>query len=116
MAKIEGRWNGVSSHIDGFERPVAKWYKYTFEGNQLTTETSESEPATVKFYLDPQTEPKQLDTSIMVDGVEEISKGIYSIDDDVLRFSWRVVGERPVDFQSRELDEKIVIILHRATN
>ena len=43
IAKLEGKWSGVSFHIDGFEQPATKWYKYTFSGDQMTTETNKSE-------------------------------------------------------------------------
>ena len=80
----------------------------------MSTETNEFGPTAVKYYLDPHTDPKRLDTSIMVDGREEISKGIYAVNGDILKLSWRVVGDRPRDFESRDRDEKIVLVLRRA--
>lgn len=114
VAKLEGQWVGVSFHIDGLEAPVAQWYRYRFDGDRMTTETSLGAPATVRFHLDPHAEPKRLDTAITVDGVEEISKGIYALDGDSLKLSWRVVGDRPTDFEPRDRDDKIVLVLRRA--
>jgi len=114
LASLRGKWIGVAFRVDGLDRPVAAWYRYSFDGDRMTTEMSDADPGTVKFYLNPNTDPKRLDTSILVDGVEEVSKGIYSIDGDTLRFSWRVVGECPKDFRSRDRDEKIVLVLRRA--
>ena len=49
-----------------------------------------------------------------MDGVEEISMGIYALDGDSLKLSWRVVGDRPTDFEPRDRDDKIVLVLRRA--
>src|SRR5262245_6445875 len=114
LKKIAGKWTGLSMSVDGISSPVTEWYRYSFEGDRMTTETSEAGPMAVKFHLDPKTNPQTLDTSMVVAGVEEISKGIYSIDGDILRLSWRVAGERPADFTSRDGDQKIVLVLRRA--
>jgi len=114
VAKLEGQWVGVSFHIDGLEAPASQWYRYSFDGDRMTTEASLGTPATVRFHLDPHAEPKRLDTAIKVDGVEEISKGIYALDGDSLKLSWRVVGDRPTDFEPRDRDDKIVLVLRRA--
>ncbi len=114
IAKLKGQWVGVSFHIDGLEAPVSQWYRYSFDGDRMTTETSLGTPATVRYHLDPHAAPKRLDTATTVDGVEEVSKGIYALDGDSLRLSWRVVGDRPNDFEPRDRDDKIVLILRRA--
>ena len=92
--------DGLDHTTHGLDLPPTQWYRYSFRGDQMTTETSESGPASVKFHLDPHTNPKQLDTSFTVDGVEEISKGIYSIDGDILQLSWRVGGKRLTNFHN----------------
>jgi uncharacterized protein (TIGR03067 family) len=114
VAKLEGPWVGVSFHIDGLEAAAPQWYRYSFDGDRMTTETSLGDTGTVRFHLDPHAEPKRLDTAITVDGVEEISKGIYVIDGDRLKLSWRVAGDRPTDFEPRDGDDKIVLVLRRA--
>ncbi len=114
IAKLEGKWIAESFHIDGLKDRPSQWYRFSFSGDQMTTETSEAAPLAVKYFLNPNANPKQLDTSTMVDGAEVISKGIYSIDSDFLKLSWRVGGERPTDFESKDRDGKIVLVLRRA--
>jgi uncharacterized protein (TIGR03067 family) len=116
IKKLTGKWTVLSMRADGIPTPAADWFRYSFDGDRMTTETSAAGPRAVKFRLDPSTDPKTLDTSITVHGVEEISEGIYSIDGDVLRLSWRVGGERPADFTSRDGDDKIVLVLQRAAD
>ncbi len=114
IQRLQGTWFGVSFHVDGVRRPVSEWYRYGFLGDQMTTTTSASAAATVKFSIDATANPRQLDTSIIVNGVEEVTQGIYLLDDEHLRMSWRIIGERPVDFEVKYGDQKIVLVLRRS--
>ncbi len=91
LKKLTGKWTVLAMRASGIPTPAAGWFRFSFDGDRMTTETSEAGPMTVKFRLDPTTDPKTLDTSTTVDGAEEVSPGIYSLDGDVLRLSWRVV-------------------------
>lgn len=113
IAKISGKWTVLAEYYDGRPEKPGRQFRYTFKNDQMTTELEGKILGTVRFHLDPTTDPKTLDTMIMNKGEEEVTKGIYAVDGDVLRISYTALGDRPTDFVSRDRDETMVVILQR---
>lgn len=115
LRRIEGDWEGVRFIVDGIETPPGGRYRYSFDGDQMTTQVDDAvlPRKSVTFHLDPTSQPKTLDTWFLADGKKEVSPGIYKIDGDLLYMCWRVGGERPIDFTTEDYDEKMKVILRR---
>jgi uncharacterized protein (TIGR03067 family) len=94
--RIQGTWELVSGERNAkpFPDELIKHVTLIFSGNELTTKTKErSTKAT--FKLDQSKKPKVID--LHMDG--EVGKGIYDLDQDILKIAHGEVGDaRPSEF------------------
>jgi len=114
---ITGTWQTVGWRIAG--RVVnSNPHRQTFDGDQVTfieTRGDRIEKRTATFKLDSAKSPKEIDIVIDLGSNKGqiTSKGIYSLDDDVLLICIGQTGNRPKRFEARKGDNQELTVLIR---
>jgi uncharacterized protein (TIGR03067 family) len=109
--KFQGEWKVVSVKVDGQDGADKLPIKaVTFDGDKVKLGTG----GDGKFKLDPAKDPKHLDLHI-TDGLHPGEfPGVYKLDGDELTFHVaHPGGKRPTDFECKEGDKTILIVLER---
>jgi uncharacterized protein (TIGR03067 family) len=107
--KLQGKWNVESFEYNGAPVDTMKGAVREFKGDKytLTPVSGDTFSGTVK--LDSAQKPKQIDLELP----DRTLKGIYEIDGDTLKISYRLAGdERPTEFASKP-DSGIVLAVHK---
>jgi uncharacterized protein (TIGR03067 family) len=107
--KLQGKWKVESFDYNGMPVEAMKEAVREFKEDKysLTPTSGEAYSGTVK--LDSSKKPKQIDLEL----TDRTLKGIYEVEGDTLKISYRLEGdERPTELASKP-DSGIVLIVHK---
>jgi uncharacterized protein (TIGR03067 family) len=99
---IQGTWRitSFSSNGKAVSAEEVKDMKVVFKDNTMTLSTGKKDQKAT-FKLNASKKPKTMDTK--PDNGDDMALGIYELDGDTLKFSFRKPGgERPKDFTEKE--------------
>src|SRR5262245_39309965 len=102
-AAMKGKWNVVSTHFNGREVPMATDSQRVLEftEKEFTAYDGKKKGRTLRFTLDPGTDPKRIDFALT--GTEQKSLGLYVLDGDDLKMCYGEPGaDRPAKLESKE--------------
>jgi uncharacterized protein (TIGR03067 family) len=112
---LQGSWVPIASEVNGGkidpDDPKLQQWKLVFDGDMVTLYSDEKP---VAYTLDPKKQPKEMD--IMVKGDKGPKKAVYELAGDRLKLSFRKVGERPSDFDTRKKGSVLVVFERRKTS
>jgi uncharacterized protein (TIGR03067 family) len=107
--KLQGKWKVESFEYNGMPVEALKdaVREFTLDKYSLTPTSGEVFSGTVK--LDSSKKPKEIDLELN----DRTLKGIYEIDGEVLKISYRLEGDqRPTEFASKP-DSGVVLVVHK---
>jgi uncharacterized protein (TIGR03067 family) len=109
---LQGKWNVESFDFNGQPVEALKGAVREFTDDKYTLTPVSGDVFTGIVKLDPGKTPKQIDLELN----DRTLKGIYEIDGDTLKLSYRLEGdERPTEFVSKP-DSGVVLVVHKRAN
>jgi uncharacterized protein (TIGR03067 family) len=115
LEHVQGTWIITRGEVDGQEIEDLSTGKLTFRGNVQNLSTRNSPNNEVRFWLKPESSPKQYDVTDKSDKV--IYRGIYRLDGDNLSFCWGTLpyaATRPEDFRTTAGSNLLAVVLTRS--
>lgn len=118
-AKLQGKWQAVSSNRGGQDDPNAARHSMTFDKDTVVIKAGDRTIVKGTFKLDPAKSPKHIDIAIE-EGSDDVKgktgRGIYELEGDTLKWAVAQPGEaeRPTGFGSTEGTRNMVVTLKRA--
>jgi uncharacterized protein (TIGR03067 family) len=111
--RFRGNWI-VLSHMNNDRKSSDEkvmTMKVIIKGQTLTL-TAGAGKMDIPFKLDPSKHPKAVD----LDLEEHSLKGIYQLQDDILKIAWNNKGDRPKAFPTKPKDGTGMFVLKRVTD
>ena len=110
-AALKGIWEVVSTRYDGNEVP-SKGRTLVFEKTEFTAYVGDKRGRTLKYTLDPTTDPKRIDLD--KGGEDGKAFGIYSLEKGELKLCYGEPGDqRPKAFESKPGGKVFLLVLRR---
>jgi uncharacterized protein (TIGR03067 family) len=105
--RLQGTWIPVAGEVAGIKKdakdPKLVQWKLIFEGDRVILLGDER----VLYTLDPTQHPKEMDIQVGADTGP--LKAIYQFDGATLKLSWKKVGGRPPNFDTRTNNSILII-------
>jgi uncharacterized protein (TIGR03067 family) len=106
---LAGKWKVESFDYNGAPVDAMKDAVREFTDGQYSLTPVSGEKYSGQVKLDDAQSPKQIDLELS----DRTLKGIYEIDGDTLKLSYRLAGdERPTEFASKP-DSGVVLVIHK---
>lgn len=106
---LQGKWKVESFEYNGAPVESLKDAIREFKDSKYTLTPASGETFSGTVKLDTSKMPKQIDLELP----DRTLKGIYEIDGDTLKLSYRLEGdERPTEFASKP-DSGVVLVVHK---
>jgi uncharacterized protein (TIGR03067 family) len=112
MAAVKGKWEVATAEFDGAETATLKGRVLDFGDGEFTAYDGDKKGRTLKFTLDPATDPKQI--TLDLGGDVGKAAGIYSVTKDELKICYAEPrATRPKAFASPAGDKVFLLVLKR---
>ena len=112
LTAMKGKWEVVTAEFDGAETNALKGRVLDFGDGEFTAYDGDKKGRTLKFTLDPSTDPKQMDLDRGGDAGK--AAGIYAVTKDELKICYAEPGSpRPKAFGSPAGDKVFLLVMKR---